>query len=382
MAAPSSFPGAPGVMFDGSAAGVALPPTKTECCAVPCICCGASADSWCWGQCGRLRGVCRYRGCCCGFWAYLLFILAFIAVPMGVGFLAALATDERSAKISTFNAAVAAWPNASQAFARVTSVVVQGSGGALALVANTALDRFPDTADGVQLPTSTVRFSARGAVVAGASFSAGMVTSGTENATLGGAAVVNAWSTKLFTTKTACSSSNGRQSCTTTTRCLTSLCLALDDSLRLASGCALDKTVDLVGAGGLTPCDSGVYYSFGDLPVDVRSSADPYVVAFLLTNGSLDFGISQGIKAVVGGVLFAFGLLVLAGGCPLLARQPPAPAGSLVSPRSEAWSIGGWGASPPGTMTPYGAASVPYALPVYSAAMYGARAAPQGAVRV
>jgi hypothetical protein len=209
-----------------------------------------------------------------------------------------------------------------------------------------------------------------GSPVAGAGFSSGATTSGAETAARGGGpAVINQWTTSLFSSTQSCHSdgqNSNHQSCTTTNRCLSALCFVLDANLSLTGGCAVDRTSNSLSIGGQDTCD-GSSSTFAGMGVDVRSAADPYVVAMRLTNGSLNFGVSQAAKLVVGGTLLGVALLIFGIGCPFLAARPPAPVdaatavASYHAHRGAAYSGGGAYA-----VGHNGGAlgTIPYALPV------------------
>ena len=289
----------------------------------------SSCDGWCCGSCGKLRGVALYSGSCVGTIAYIAFIFAFFSAPTGAGFLIALAANPRADAVAAFNAASTAWPNASRAYANLSGVAVTGSGGTLALTAVTSPDVFPDTADGVIVPSVGMHYfaaeQADGAPIAGAGYSSGAITSGNLTA----AAALSQWSASLFTSTQTCQSdgpNSNHMSCTTKYRCLSALCFVLDANLSFTGGCALDRTSNSLAVSGQDTCDGSGFVSFTGTGVDVRFAADPYIVAMRMTNGSLNFGLSQAAKLVVGGTLLGIAILVFAIGCPLLAAQPPAPA--------------------------------------------------------
>jgi len=330
-------------------------PVLTLCCASPCMCGPRSCDGWCCGSCGKLRGVALYSGCCAGTIAYIAFALAFFLAPTGAGFLIALASNPRADVVAAFNAASTAWPNASRAFANLSLVAVTGSGGTLVLAAVTTPDVFPDTADGVIQPTVGMRYfaaqAADGGPIAGADFSSGATTSGSLTAE----AAVSPWSASLFTSTQTCQSdgpNSNHMSCTSKYRCLTAVCFVLDANLSLTGGCALDRTSNSLAVGSQDTCDGKGFVSFAGTGVDVRFAADPYVVAMRLTNGSLNFGLSQAAKLVVGGTLLGIAVLVFGIGCPFLAAQPPAPADLATTVaayhacRGKAFASGGAGAAP------------------------------------
>lgn len=209
-----------------------------------------------------------------------------------------------------------------------------GSGGALVLAAVTTPDFFPDTADGVIVPTVGMHYYAvqleNGGPLAGTGYTPGATTSGSLTASRSGSpAAINQWTANLFTSTQSCRSdgpNSNHMSCTTTFRCLTNLCYVLDANLSLTGGCALDHTSNSLAVGSQDTCDGSSYASFTGIGVDVRFDADPYVVAMRMTNGSLNFGLSQAAKLVVGGTLLGIALLIFGVGCPLLSLQPPAPA--------------------------------------------------------
>lgn len=70
-------------------------PVVSNCCDDSARCWTYPCDNFFFGNCGRLRGVCRYRGACCGFIVGALFFVAVLSVPTGLGFFAALGYDQR-----------------------------------------------------------------------------------------------------------------------------------------------------------------------------------------------------------------------------------------------------------------------------------------------
>ena len=317
--------------------------------------------------------------------AYIAFTLAIFSAPTGAGFLIALAANPRADSVATFNAASSAWASASRAYANLSNVAVTGSGGTLALVAVTAPDVFPDTADGVIVPTVGLHYYAvqtSGGPIAGASYSSGAMTSGNETASRGaGPPAVNPWTASLFTFTQSCSSdgpNSNHMSCTKTYYCLTALCFVLDANLSLTGGCALDRTSNSLAVASQDRCDGNGYVSFAGTGVDVRFADDPYVVAMRMTNGSLNFGLSQAAKLVVGGTLLGMALVIFLIGCPCLAAQPPAPADHATAVaayhacRGAAASGFGAGAAPAPDLGAYatngGLSGIPYAVPVSTAA--------------
>lgn len=133
-----------------------------------------------------------------------------------------------------------------------------------------------------------------------------------------------------------------------------SLCLVLSASLyTFTGGCARGDG----SAGAYSECDQNEFIAFL-IAIDARSSADPYVSAMLSTDGSLNFGPAQSVKAIVGGVLLA---------CCLLAIT------------AVYVSLGGVPAPPSAAFNIHLAFSVPFATPcrprVTDAALHGAGAA-------
>ena len=102
-------------------------------------------DHCCFGRCARLRGVCIRRPCLSALIS-VSYPLAFLAFPIGLGFLLSLIADPRAAALAEFNAASSAWSaGGARAFASLNASLL-GDGGAapLALASSTALNAYPD----------------------------------------------------------------------------------------------------------------------------------------------------------------------------------------------------------------------------------------------
>ena len=377
LAAPYArgWPPTPGAAPPAAVAQPAVRPSGRACVAGVC-CFGPRVDGYCFGQWGRIRSVFVYKGCCAGSWLLCLLIFASVFLPLGVGFLAALGVDERAAKIAAFNAASAAWGNASQSFSGLTNLTVSGDGGTVALAQVTTLDVYPD-ADGLVLPTVGLHYAGQSgspsSPVAGANFDGigGSPTSGSQSAGHAGAApVANGWAAKRFYQRTTCSSTKYGSSCNTNYWRLSGFCFVIDANLASAGGCALDDTADGLSIAEMTKCDGSGYFTFS-VPVDVRSPDDPYVNMMRATNGSKNFGISQAAKVICGAVFLAAGVVICAGGCLCLRCQPAPPKAAYAAapagqhfPGDAAISFYAPGAAPRGAAAMAVAGVVPYAIPV------------------
>lgn len=377
LAAPYArvWPPTPGPASAAAGVPPAIAPSGRACVAGVC-CFGPRVDGFCCGTWGRIRSVYVYKGCCAGSWLLILLMFASVFVPLGVGFFAALGIDERATKIAAFNAASAAWPNASLSFAGLTNLTVSGDGGTVSLALVTTLDSYPD-ADGLVLPTVGLHYvgqsGSASSPVAGANFdgTGGSPTSGSQSAGRAGAApVANPWTARRFFQRTTCSSSGkSGQSCSTNYWRLSGFCFVLDANLAPAGGCALDGTASALSVAEMAKCDGPGYYTFS-VPADVRSPDDPFVVMMRATNGSKNFGITQIAKVICGAVFLAAGALMCASGC-LCLRGLPAPPkaayglGHRPLPGGDAaMAYHAAGAAPRGAAVLPAAAGVPYAIPV------------------
>ncbi len=276
--------------------------------------CCARSDARCCRGCGRLRGL-TLRKPCSGFWLYVFFVLNTCTFLTGVGFLLALSVDNRSANIKAFNAAVASWSQSSAAAFSNLNVTIRGDR-TLALPASTSVDSYPDV-DGLSLPVPVnMRYAATGA--ASAPISARAFNSGAQTTLTTSINGTTSTSTvTLFSTTT--STSNGRT--TTKNHRLSALCFTVDAAQLVTGGCAPD---DGYVAATKTECGSECAGSVAfNIPITVRSDADPYVKALRMTGGKLFFGVSQVVKVVVGSVLAGVALLFHAFACARLRRSPP-----------------------------------------------------------
>ena len=119
-----------------------------ESCCLPDRCCG--------GNSGRIRLLCR-RKCCVSSLVITLVLLEAISLLIGFGFLISLSIDGRKQNIDAFNLVVSEWPSYAPAFMGL-NVSILGNG-FLQLPTVTKPDIYPDTEDGVQLPTINIHYS-------------------------------------------------------------------------------------------------------------------------------------------------------------------------------------------------------------------------------
>ena len=283
-----------------------------ELCVKPCC---ARSDPCCMGQCGRLRGLALRRPCCGG-WLYIYFVLVVCMFLTGIGFLIALSVDGRKANVDAFNGAVSAWPPIASTFSGLrVSISGDGAGGSLLLPANTAPDAYPDAA-GLTLPTVAMHYQANAlptAPLAARAYANGAMASVVVNIS----GTLSPWTIPLFT-KTS-STENGRQK--ERYYRLQALCFTANANNQATGGCAPgDGWVPQL----MTSCGSSDFVNFQGITIDVRQENDPYVKAMRVTKGTLQFGVSQDVKIIVGAVLTALGLLLHLGTCACI-RGPAAP---------------------------------------------------------
>ena len=320
----------------------------------PTCCIDRTHDSCCCGQCGRSRTIC-HRNCFAGLLVYMFLFISFAATITGIVFLGLTASDTRANSISTFNAASTVWPNTSLPFAALVSVAAGGNPGSeSALVRSTAVDSFPDTADGVIVPTVGIHWGSTFEIFSprGFSLDTTVTLTVTSNNGTDPPRVSQAGGLHLFAKKTTTSGSGSSQRTTTTYYCLTSICAAINDAGQITEGCASDENTGSAAIAGLSTsnCGSDVYRSFS-VPVTVRSNRDPYVVAMQETGGTLQFGLSNPTKLVVGVSLLVCGVVIFSTLCICISRMPkPQPyifAGAPGLPPTAFVMAGGPPALPP-----------------------------------
>jgi len=224
---------------------------------------------------------------------------------IGLGFLISLSIDGRRQNIDAFNLAVAEWPSHAPSFMGL-NVSISGSTGSLFLPAITVPDQYPDTDDGIKLPTINIHYSTTStssfpippqSYAEGATVSLSLNISGT----------LSSISPRLFQTRSR-SVSNGKSSRSETYYIrLSGLCVTIWPSFRSTDGygCSPDQSV-----ASYKEFNKNDFVSF-DVPIDVRSIYDPYVKANQLTGGSFFFGVSMMNKVIVGCVLFIIGSVCL-----------------------------------------------------------------------
>ena len=286
----------------------------------------ARHDACCGGYRGRCRNTCRTRHCCVSSFVWLSVIFNPAMIAIGIGFLASLALDVRASNIAAFDAAVKSWPNASLAFNGLNISVAAPTypAGAASPLLQTRVDDYPDTDGVAALPTFGLHYS-------GASVTLSAPRGYSEGATQdisfsitppGGTPVVSRISPVLFKSNTETDGNNRQR---TNYWRLSSVCVIVDRAMRVVDGCAFDPASGSVAFGGLSKMgrDSTVPMI---IPLDVRSVDDPYVIALRLTNGSMNFGLPQTAKIIVGGVLLGLGLLFLSAACNIVAHTPEPPA--------------------------------------------------------
>jgi hypothetical protein len=266
-----------------------------ECCCLPDRCCG--------GNSGRIRLLCR-RKCCVSGSVITLVLLEAISLLIGLGFLISLSIDGRKENIDAFNLVVAEWPSHAPAFMGL-NVSILGNG-FLQLPAVTKPDSYPDTEDGVQLPTITIHYSTTSISaipIPSQFFSEGASIPLTLNIN----GTLSFVSPRLFQIRTR-SVSNGKSSRSETyyTR-LSGLCFTIRPSFQSTenSGCSPDQSYTTY-----KEFNKNDFVSF-EIPIDVRSIYDPFVKANSLTGGSFFFGVSMVNKLIVGCVMFIIGVMSL-----------------------------------------------------------------------
>ena len=289
-------------------------------------CVDPGCDGCCGGQCGRARGICR-RNCFLGCLVYVFVFLSWAAFWTGVVFLGLMGDDARGNAISSFNAASSAWPNASRPFANLSLVIATGDPGLTSPLERTAaVDPFPDTGGGVVVPTLGVHYEATFGIFTPRSFSPGATDSLTVNTVTaaGDSRVSPAAGLQLFMQKSETSGSGSSRHTSTYFYCLSAICAAVNDAGQITGGCARDDNLDSVSITGLSQsnCNSNTYSTFV-VPVAVRSDRDPYVIAMQATRGTLNFGLSQSSKLVVGAVCLGVGALIFISLCLCIKSQAP-----------------------------------------------------------
>jgi hypothetical protein len=279
----------------------------TQHCNSPCC---VRNDRLCCGSCGRLRRL-TTRRCCLGCWLYVYFTLLVVAFLIGAGFLVSLSVDGRQKNVVAFNDASAAWPTAAPRFSGlIVSIKGDSPGNAtLSLPAVTTADSYPDS-DGLNIPSVFIHYAA---------------ATGSSSVPIAARKFNRDASVNLFVTISSISSPNG-----TTTMLpvslfskdnrLSALCFTVDafssPPFKVSGGCAAGDGQDSTAFKG---DKSGTTFA---VYIDVRSEADPYVTAMRVTRGSLFFGVSQIVKAIVGGVLTLASLILYAASCMRLHRTP------------------------------------------------------------
>jgi hypothetical protein len=249
-----------------------------------------------------MRGACLRRPDKT-FWGYVGFVLAAMYFFVGVGFLLSLTDDMRGRSIATFNAASSAWPPIAAAFSGLTANVTGDAGvpgGFLPLLASTAAPSYPDT-EGLNIPTVNLYYTGSGSPLPGRKFNKGEATTFLFNVD----GVLSSVSPTLFTEGTVSihsKGSDGKDSTATvkTYNCLSGLCVTVNAARAVVGGCSPEG-----GRTTYTFCDPDAFHNF-ILSMDLRSESDPFAVALRLTDGKLDFGISQQTKIIVGCVLAGF----------------------------------------------------------------------------
>lgn len=284
------------------------------CCGGECTsrqpnCCCLS-DRCCGGNAGRLRLRCQ-RSCCSGLLISSAWIASLASFLIGLGFLIALVRDGRKENVDAFNAAAAAWPARAAAFSGL-AVSVSGAGGVLTLPAVTAPDYYPDS-DGLNAPAVNMRYHADAtgstpiSVPSPLAFSGGLKAALTVSVN----GVASPYTATLFRSETKCCGDKCASQCTSYFR-LSGLCFAADDAdgFKLAGGCGAESKPGSPNPATFASMAQSDRTSF-DIPVDVRSTADPYVTAMVTTSGSLFFGVSQRLKVSIGASMFVIGALLL-----------------------------------------------------------------------
>lgn len=267
-----------------------------ESCCLPDRCCN--------GNSGRIRLLCR-RKCCVSSLVISAILIESISFLIGLGFLISLSIDGRKQNIDAFNLVVAEWPSHAPSFMGL-NVSISGNSGSLLLPAITVPDYYPDTEDGVMLPTINIHYATTStpsipippqSYAEGATVSLSVSISGT----------LSSISPRLFQTRSR-SVSNGKSTRSETyyTR-LSGLCFTIWPSFRSTDGygCSPDQSV-----ASYKEFNRNDVVTF-DIPIDVRSIYDPYVKANQLTGGSFFFGVSMVNKVIVGCVLFIIGSVSL-----------------------------------------------------------------------
>ena len=236
-------------------------------------------DHCCGGQRGKLRGVCQrsaFLGCVVG----TNFVLAIVALVVGIVFASLLGQRGRESYLAVFNDASAKWPAAARAFRNLTAgaaggaLTVTGDGGTITLQPFFGFyDTYPDV-EGLDVPSRADTFKyfeyqagpapiapriafADGEFVALAVNVSG-VTSGSKAPIFRANAVGSGRS----------SSVNGVTK---------SICIVVSPTTSTVAGaCNFDResriAVSAFKAAGSGPWD------FAGLPISVRSSEDPYYV--------------------------------------------------------------------------------------------------------
>lgn len=272
-----------------------------------------------------MRGACLRRPDQT-FWGYVGFVVVALYFIVGVGFLLSLTDDTRGRNIASYNAASSAWPPIAAAFSNLTASVTGDAGapgGFLPLQASTVAPSYPDTA-GLNIPTVEMHYTGSGSLTYGRTFNKGETT--TLLVSVDG--VLSSVSPALFTEGTSSihsKGSDGRDSTTTvkTYNCLSGLCVTVNAARAVVGGCSTDG-----GQTSYTSCNPSAFHNFS-LSLDLRSESDPYAVAIRLTGRTLDFGITQLIKTIVGCVLAGFFGALFAACCVRVRYTlPPAPASS------------------------------------------------------
>jgi hypothetical protein len=262
-------------------------------------------DRYCCGNSGRLRLLCR-RKCCLGTVVITLLVFEIFTFLIGLGFLISLSIDGRKNNIETFNAAVEKWPSKALSFVGL-NVSITGTGGTLLIPPVTIADTYPDIADNVILPTVSIHYQTIATqttpILSPLSFSDGAVVSLSLNIN----GTISIVSPKLFLTRTR-SVSNGKSTRSETYYVrLSGLCYTILPSLYTSSGsgCSPDGSESLY-----TPFNKDDITTF-NIPIDIRSIYDPYVIAMALTGGTLFFGVSMIMKVIIGSIMFSIGSITL-----------------------------------------------------------------------
>jgi hypothetical protein len=285
-----------------------------------CKCC-APCDKCFVGGCANYRSVCTRRPCL-GFSLYLSAILLIGGSLTGLGFLLALAGNDRKDMVDKFNAAASAWSSGGYAAFLNLNVTVGPTDNTppqLTLPAVLGPDSFPDTDSSdprPAYPAMGVRYTAP-ATISGRAFTNGgyiafaVRVNGTESSK----------NIPLFREKV----EKNKNSETRTRQCLSSVCIAVDPVTWRAEdgGCSQGGESD-GGAATWDKCSSSGSPTL-TVPFTIRSSADPYVALIRFTKGSLNFPLSQVTKLIVGLILFLLCPPLLGLCCCAVRRAPPPP---------------------------------------------------------